>query len=84
MNQILEESNRCAIEGAGLQTVHRLQICAPSNNSRSNVPFKSSEASRLLRQSQPFLADTCRLFRASPVRNVNDVCYNTHFPGKFQ
>jgi hypothetical protein len=56
MNQIPEESSRFAIKGARLQTVHRLQICAPSYNSRSNIPFKRSYASRLLRQSQPFLA----------------------------
>src|SRR5882672_7126974 len=56
MNQILEKGCRGSLKAARLQTVHCLHFCCPSNNSRPNVPFKGSNASRLLCESQPFLA----------------------------
>src|SRR4051794_23352210 len=52
------------------QTVHCFQFRCPGINSRPNIRLETSNASSLLRQSQPFLAGTQRLFRLFAPSNV--------------
>src|SRR5215471_16530120 len=71
MKQILE-SLLSSAKSARRQTIHRLKFRRPGIDSGPNIPLKSSYASGLLCQSQPFLAVAQRLFRALAVTYVRD------------
>src|SRR6516225_3783312 len=71
VNQIFE-GGLCPPKSSRQQVVHRLKFRCPSIHPRLNIPFKSSYASGLLRQSQPFLACTESLFCMLTFGNVSN------------